>query len=245
MWVCTSIMPGIAVYLVRSVDGPLHGPTDCMRSASTTMQASRVTFSPSHTAAKWYEAPHTEQAVLTSARSSRGDMGKSYLVRHNRRMAPTEYDLISYPAMPRQQTHPDRLAAVGKLFGMKPAPVERCRVLEIGCSDGGNLIPMACALPESRFVGLDLAAGPITEGKNAARDLKLDNLALHACDLREIDESWGEFDYILAHGLYSWVPPEVRERILSVCRERLSADGIAFISYNAYPGGHIRQIYAK
>ena len=157
-------------------------------------------------------------------------------------MAPTEYDLISYPAMPRQQTHPDRLAAVGKLFGMTPAPVEHCRVLEIGCSDGGNLIPMAYALPDSHFVGLDLAAGPIAEGKNAAHDLKLDNLTLHACDLLEIDDGWGEFDYILAHGLYSWVPAEVRERILSVCRERLSADGIAFISYNAYPGGHVRQM---
>ena len=157
-------------------------------------------------------------------------------------MAPTEYDLIAYPAMPRQQTHPDRLAAVGKLFGMAPAPVERCRVLEIGCSDGGNLIPMACVLPESRFVGLDLAAGPIAAGKRAACDLGLENLTLRACDLREIDDSWGEFDYILAHGLYSWVPDEVRERLLAVCRERLANEGIAFVSYNAYPGGHMRQM---
>lgn len=157
-------------------------------------------------------------------------------------MTPTEYDLIAYPAMPRQQTHPDRLAAVGKLFGMAPAPVDRCRVLEIGCSDGGNLIPMACVLPESRFVGLDLAAGPIAAGKRAVSDLGLENLTLRACDLREIDDSWGEFDYILAHGLYSWVPDEVRERILAVCRERLANEGIAFVSYNAYPGGHMRQM---
>ena len=157
-------------------------------------------------------------------------------------MAPTEYDLIPYPAMPRQQTHPDRLAAVGNLFGMTPAPVERCRVLEIGCSDGGNLIPMACTLSESRFVGLDLAAGPIADGQRAATELGLDNLTLRACDLREIDDSWGEFDYILAHGLYSWVPDDVRERILAVCRERLTGEGIAFISYNAYPGGHMRQM---
>jgi SAM-dependent methyltransferase/methyltransferase-like protein len=157
-------------------------------------------------------------------------------------MVPTEYDLIPYPAMPRQQTHPDRLAAVGKLFGMTPAPVDRCRVLEIGCSDGGNLIPMACVLPESRFVGLDLAAGPIADGRRAAVDLGLDNLTLRSCDLREIDDSWGEFDYILAHGLYSWVPDEVRERMLAICRERLATEGIAFISYNAYPGGHLRQM---
>lgn len=157
-------------------------------------------------------------------------------------MPSTEYDLIPYPTMPRQQTHPDRLAAVGKLFGMQPAPVERCRVLEIGCSDGGNLIPMACVLPGSRFVGVDLAAGPVAAGKRAAADLRLDNLSLRACDLREIGDEWGEFDYILAHGLYSWVPDDVRERLLAVCRERLASEGIAFISYNAYPGGHARQM---
>src|SRR5580698_9914717 len=119
-------------------------------------------------------------------------------------MVPTEYDLIPYPAMPRQQTHPDRLAAVGKLFGMTPAPVDRCRVLEIGCSDGGNLIPMACVLPESRFVGVDIAEEAIADGQRTAADLGLGNLELRACDLREIDDSWGEFDYILAHGVYSW-----------------------------------------
>lgn len=157
-------------------------------------------------------------------------------------MTPTEYDLIPYPTMPRRQTHVERLAAVGKLFGMQPAPVERCRVLEIACGDGGNLIPMACALPGSRFVGLDLAPGPIADGQRIAADLGLDNLALHAADLREIDEGWGDFDYIVAHGLYSWVPEDVRERLLEVCRERLTAEGIAFISYNAYPGGHVRQM---
>jgi len=157
-------------------------------------------------------------------------------------MAPTEYDLIAYPAMPRQQTHPDRLAAVGKLFGMAPAPVERCRVLEIGCSDGGNLIPMACALPHSRFVGVDLAAGPVAAGRSMAAGLELHNLALHAADLREIGEAWGEFDCILAHGVYSWVPEDVRERLLAVCRERLAPEGIAFVSYNAQPGGHVRQM---
>ncbi len=157
-------------------------------------------------------------------------------------MPPTEHDHIPYPAMPRQQTHPDRLAAVGKLFGMTPAPVDRCRVLEMGCSDAGNLIPMACVLPESQFVGVDLAAGAIADGQRAAADLGLDNLTLHARDLCEIDDSWGEFDYILAHGVYSWVPDEVREGILAVCRERLAGEGIAFISYNAYPGGHVRQM---
>jgi methyltransferase-like protein len=157
-------------------------------------------------------------------------------------MAPTEYDSIPYPAMPRQQTHAERLATVGKLLGMQPAPMENCRVLEIACSDGGNLIPQAYALPSSRFVGVDLAAGPIADAQRMGADLGLDNLTFHACDLRAIGADWGEFDYIVAHGLYSWVSPEVREALLAVCGERLASEGIAYISYNAYPGGHARQM---
>ncbi|HUB77343.1 MAG TPA: class I SAM-dependent methyltransferase [Bryobacteraceae bacterium] len=154
----------------------------------------------------------------------------------------TEYDRIPYPTAPQPQTHPDRLAAVGKLFGMEPAPVERCRVLEIACGDGGNLVPMACNLPGSRFVGVDLAASAIAAAREMADDLELKNVELHACDLREIGSGWGEFDYIVAHGLYSWVPADVRESLLTVCRERLAGEGIALVSYNAYPGGYARQM---
>jgi methyltransferase-like protein len=157
-------------------------------------------------------------------------------------MATNVYDLIPYPALASPHTHAERLATVGKLFGMQPAPVENCRVLEIGCSDAGNLIAMAYALPSSRFVGLDLAAGPIADGQRVATDLGLDNLTLRACDLRGIDADWGEFDYIVAHGLYSWVPKEVRECLLAVCGQRLASEGIAYISYNAQPGGRVRQM---
>jgi methyltransferase-like protein len=152
------------------------------------------------------------------------------------------YDIIPYPNHARIETHPDRLSAVGTLFGMNRAPVTNCRVLEIGCGDGGNLIPMAYSLPESRFIGIDLADGLITAGRESIDALDLRNISLAAGDLREIDASWGEFDYIIAHGLYSWIPAAVRDRLLAVCGERLTPNGIAFVSYNAYPGGHVRQM---
>jgi SAM-dependent methyltransferase len=101
---------------------------------------------------------------------------------------------------------------------------------------------MAYALQSSRFVGVDLAAGPVAAGQQSAADLGLSNLALHAADLREIGPASGEFDYIVAHGVYSWVPPDVREALLAVCRDRLAPGGIAFVSYNTYPGGHVRQM---
>lgn len=153
------------------------------------------------------------------------------------------YDLVRYPTHPRSQTHPDSLAAVATLFGMKPAPVTRCRVLELGCGDGGNLLPMAYALPESEFTGIDLAPGAVAEARAAADAIGLRNTRLIVQDLRELSGKSGEFDYIIAHGLYSWVPDHVREHLLSICRECLAPAGVALISYNCYPGGHLRQMF--
>lgn len=144
--------------------------------------------------------------------------------------------------MPRRQTHPDRLAAMAQLFGMKPAPVTACRVLELGCGDGANLIPQAYYLPQSVFMGVDLAEGPIAAGSAMAAELGLSNISLRAADLRDLGPDEGEFDYIFAHGLYSWIPADVRDRLLAVCRERLAPQGVAFVSYNVYPGRYSRQM---
>jgi SAM-dependent methyltransferase len=150
------------------------------------------------------------------------------------------YDVVAYRTFPRRQTHPDRLAAVATLFGMTPAPVTRCRVLEIGCGSGGNLIPLAYHLSESQFVGVDLARTAIAAARKTARDLKLRNVELRAADLRSLGGGDGKFDYILAHGVYSWVPQDVRDALLDVCRARLAPHGVAYVSYNAFPGRYER-----
>jgi SAM-dependent methyltransferase len=156
------------------------------------------------------------------------------------------YDAVAYPGYAYPATHPDRLAVMAMLHGLDPAPVERCRVLEIGCNEGANLIPMAYAIPGSEFVGFDVAALPIARGRARVAELGLKNIRLFQGDLMQVDwmdrDMLGVFDYIIAHGLYAWVPEMVRERLLAVCRERLSPRGIAFISYNALPGGHVRSI---
>ncbi len=152
------------------------------------------------------------------------------------------YDAVPYTTRPRQETHPDRLAAVGRLFGMAPAPVSECRILEIGCGDGGNAVPLAYELPSSRVTGIDLAPAAIAAAQHMATNLGLTNIRLVAGDLRDIGPEYGEFDYIFAHGVYSWVPQEVRGALMRVCAARLAPQGIAFISYNTYPGRHVRQM---
>jgi SAM-dependent methyltransferase len=153
------------------------------------------------------------------------------------------YDQVPYPIGVYRQTHPDRLATLGILRGMQPQPVDRCRVLELGCGGGLNLISMAVRLPESQFVGVDLAQSAVAAGQAMAAELDLTNIRLECCDVTALDrEALGRFDYIIAHGLYSWVPEQARKSILETCAGMLTAQGIAYISYNAYPGNHFREL---
>ena len=150
------------------------------------------------------------------------------------------YETFHYDSMAYRATHPDWLGTLGRLVALTPAPATDCRVLELGCGTGGNLVPLADALPASRFLGIDLAAGQIAAARRDAAALGLRNVRFEACDLRDVPADVGRFDYIVCHGVYSWVPDEVRRGILAVCRQHLDEQGIAFLSFNALPGWHLR-----
>jgi methyltransferase-like protein/cyclopropane fatty-acyl-phospholipid synthase-like methyltransferase len=152
----------------------------------------------------------------------------------------TSYDEVPYESHPFAQTHPSRLFTVGTLFGMRPTPVQRCRVLELGCAAGGNLIPMADYLPDSEFVGLDLSGRQIQAGQEVVKQFGLKNLTLKHASITDVDESWGKFDYVLCHGVFSWVPNHVQEKIFEIAAKQMTPNGIAYISYNTYPGWHMR-----
>jgi 2-polyprenyl-3-methyl-5-hydroxy-6-metoxy-1,4-benzoquinol methylase len=148
------------------------------------------------------------------------------------------YDQVPYRSHAFPFTHPRRLAAVARVAGGFDAPpVARCRVLELGCAGGGNILPMAAHLPEARFVGIDLSPVQIDAGIAAARTLRLTNVELRAMDIRDVSpQSLGTFDYIIAHGVWSWVPPAVQEQILAIFSRQLSPRGVAYVSFNVYPG---------
>jgi methyltransferase-like protein/2-polyprenyl-3-methyl-5-hydroxy-6-metoxy-1,4-benzoquinol methylase len=153
------------------------------------------------------------------------------------------YNDVPYPSFTFSQTHPNRLAVTAKLFGLNAANVENCRVLELGCGDGSNLNWIAHTLPTSKFVGIDLAEKHIADAKNTAAEVGLNNVEFHAADVLTVSaEKFGKFDYIIAHGLFSWVPDFVREKVLQIYREMLTENGVGYISYNAYPGCHLRDL---
>jgi SAM-dependent methyltransferase len=152
------------------------------------------------------------------------------------------YDTYLYPRMAFRPPHPEVMAARAKLFGLTEPPTEEFRFLEIGCATGSHLIGLACAYPRAAFVGLDLSANQLKIAQDDVAALGLTNIEFRHASVTEVDESWGEFDYIATHGVYSWVPAPVQESILSVCHDRLKPHGIAYVSYNCYPGWHVKGI---
>jgi SAM-dependent methyltransferase len=153
----------------------------------------------------------------------------------------TVYDTVAYPTAIFTQTHPDRLAAIARLHDLAPADPASARVLEIGCGDGMNLLAMAVAAPGARFTGFDLAPSVIARGQARAAAAGLSNVDLEVRDVVEAASALdGEFDYVIAHGLYAWVPPRVRDALLALIGRVLAPGGIAFVSYNTLPGGHFR-----
>ena len=148
---------------------------------------------------------------------------------------------MPYPGHPFAQTHPDRLATVATLFGLAPAHPAGCRYLELGCGDGGNLVPLAYALPGAAFTGVDSAATPIAHAEELRRDLALANVELRRADLAALGDL-GTFDYVVAHGVYSWIEPHLRDALLAACRAHLAPQGVAYVSYDVFPGGHMREI---
>ena len=156
------------------------------------------------------------------------------------------YDKIPYPSKFFVQTHPDRLATQATLFGMSPADVATCRVLELGCGNGSNLIAQAYLLPEAKFIGVDLAKTHIEDAAAAARGFGFTNIEFRQMDVMDMSEAdFGKFDYITAHGLFSWVPDLVREKVLELYRELLNENGVGYISYSAYPGAHQREMVQR
>ncbi|MFL6086043.1 MAG: methyltransferase regulatory domain-containing protein [Mycobacterium sp.] len=153
------------------------------------------------------------------------------------------YDATPYTSVSFPPSAPGQLAAVAHLFGLETPEVSTARVLEIGCATGGNLIPFAAAHPQARVVGLDLSPVQVDLGIAKARALGLDNLGFVAGDIARMDlTALGQFDFIIAHGVYSWVPPQVQEALLSGFRKLLAPKGVAYMSYNVYPGWKSKEI---
>ena len=146
------------------------------------------------------------------------------------------YDETPYESYPYAQTRPENLKAIAHIFGLETPALETARFLELGCASGGNMITHATHYPKAKFVGIDLSQVQVDMGNKQIKALGLKNMELKAMSITDINKSLGEFDYIICHGVLSWVPENVRDAIFRVSQENLSKNGIAYISYNTLPG---------
>lgn len=153
-----------------------------------------------------------------------------------------QYNTLHYESYPIRAAYLPSIEATARLFGLHPAPSRRCRVLELACGEGINLVSLALRFPGSEFIGVDIADEAIRRGQQNLAALDVPNVRLQAADIMTLDESLGQFDYILAHGFFSWVPAPVRQQILYLTRHLLAPQGVAFISYNSLPGGRVREL---
>jgi SAM-dependent methyltransferase len=153
------------------------------------------------------------------------------------------YDEAPYESYAHPQSAPGQLAAIAWAFGLDPPDVPRSRVLEIGCAAAGNLIPFAAMHPLARMVGVDPSRVHIDQGRRRVHALGLDNIELIHGDIAHLDlAALGQFDFIICHGVYSWVPDEVQAAILAACGRLLSPVGVAYVGYNTYPGWKAKEI---
>ena len=150
------------------------------------------------------------------------------------------YDELPYTCSPMPYAHPDNLAKVATQAGMTPPLVKTSRVLELGCCDGSHIIAVASSLPETDCWGVDLSAENIATGQATIKALALKNITLKQMNILEIELQFGIFDYIIAHGIYSWVSSEVQTKILSICKNHLAPNGVAYVSYDTKPGWFMR-----
>ncbi|TDM98261.1 hypothetical protein CEE86_14605, partial [Lactobacillus crispatus] len=89
---------------------------------------------------------------------------------------------------------------------------------------------------------MDLSGVTIERGKRNVAALGLSNIQLLHRDIMDVDPNFGQFDYIIAHGVYSWVPPEVRRKMMTIFKQNLSPNGVCYVSYNAHPFSHLRAL---
>ncbi|MGY0398778.1 MAG: methyltransferase regulatory domain-containing protein [Ostreibacterium sp.] len=153
------------------------------------------------------------------------------------------YDDIPYTSNPFPQTHPNFLRAVCSLWDFETPKFETANILEIGCSFGGNCISIAQQYPKTHVLGLDLSKKQIALGRQAIKAVGLKNIELKHQDITTYDPPKKHFDYIICHGVYSWIPDTAKDAIFRVISEGLSEHGVAIVSYNTYPGWKIREVY--
>jgi SAM-dependent methyltransferase len=150
------------------------------------------------------------------------------------------YDALPYTEHAYAEAHPDRLAVVARLARWTAPDVATSRILELGCGRGGNLLPMASALPGATLVGVDRSRRQIDHARAVAVATGLRNVDLVVASFDDPGAARGSYDFVIAHGVCSWIPADGRRALLRAVAQALAPGGIGYVSFNVLPGWYER-----
>lgn len=113
----------------------------------------------------------------------------------------------------------------------------RFKYLDLGCGHGLVPLVVAASNPEAEVHGIDFMPDHIASARHLAREMGIENVHYHELSFGQaLDADLPAFDYIVAHGVYAWVMPEVRAELVRFIGHALAPGGLLYISYNALPG---------
>lgn len=142
-----------------------------------------------------------------------------------------------------RETAPDWIDFALALRGLQPPRASEgtpFRYLELGSGQGFGLCVLAAANPEGEFLGIDFSPEHTAHATALASRLGLTNVSFIEGDFAELGAAWpadfGRFDYVVLHGIYSWIPGSVRSSVISIIKEATAPGGVVYVSYNSMPG---------
>ena len=151
------------------------------------------------------------------------------------------YNTMPYESHAFKWCSPAYIRAAAYLYGVDLPAVQYARVLEIGCAAGGNSLPFAFMYPDADIVAIDIAEAQIAEGQRIVKQAQLKNISLKNMSMTELPNDLEPFDYVIAHGVLSWIPKQTQTQIFRVVEQSLGSNGGAYISFNTYPGWRARE----
>lgn len=148
---------------------------------------------------------------------------------------------ISYPRRYYRELNPASIAFAALQTGYQAPRLDRpFRYLDLGCAHGYSTTLFAALFPHGEFEGVDIDPAHIASAEQLRRAAEIGNAAFttasFAAMVTAADAPAQDCDFIVLHGVMSWVSAEVRRDIAAVIAHRLKPGGIVYVSYNCQPG---------
>ncbi len=156
----------------------------------------------------------------------------------------SSYDAVPYQSNAFAQSQREQLAVMAQLLGLQPILTSNARVLELGCSAVGNIIPLAARYPRASFLGIDLSERQVEMRKETIAALGLQNIDLRHADIASIKSGRNKFDYIICHGFFPGCHQKCKRRSFALSRKISRRMALLMLATTPIPAGRCVKSFA-